>query len=573
MPRRSGEQGVKPFELRTGVGGLPTLGGMFRSGDPAMIPPHKFHLLVNMRRTPGGMIARPGLALEFDTGIQECIDGLTEDAGLQGGAIMLYPGNVPSSNAATFRAIFPYSSTSYSEFVSALYGPATQSAAKSPVVQGLAGYVPASTEPVPESSPFIFRGQACYFARIERNGIPLQLALIAMELPGRSFLQTSNCWLQEQSGVVPACPGPAGIVAPPTFYPFQHPVGSATVVTYIDNPFAADGVWTADEFLEREQIVANPERIDDILTGKPGVGEVLYFLIFKGTGGEFRLLRWDGAQQTVESVTIPIRSVSTINPWLGLAASGPFLVMGSNLGPPGDWAAVRGDSGAWTYTLGAPVTDIDEYGPAVSWGGRGHLLANALSPNLGCGGTGVQVEAFQPGIGIFGNWDIVSCIPFASYQENSGSLDILDAVVCGPNLYVLLECVHFNARPWTAVSVGSFITGVPIGYVILQGDADVASAGNYWLQVVAGRVYVGGEFGRFVVSGTAGPANHAVYDVTDLVTTPATFQCNAHPVEGNGGNIFDVYLVLKTSEAGSPSQGALSAVPNDDHGGEGFQAS
>jgi hypothetical protein len=74
---------------------------MFRSGDPATTPPHKFHLLVNMRKTPGGSITRPGLALEYNTGVQECINGLTEDGGPDGagagggglgGGLILYPG-------------------------------------------------------------------------------------------------------------------------------------------------------------------------------------------------------------------------------------------------------------------------------------------------------------------------------------------------------------------------------------------------------------------------------------------------------------------------------------------------
>lgn len=563
MPRRSLDQGGKPFEFRTGIGGLPQLGGMFRSGDPATIPPHKFHLLANMRRTTAGTITRPGLSLEFDTGIQECINGLTEDPGLQGGALMLYPGNIPSSNAATFRAIFPDASMTYSEFVSSLYGPATQSAAKSPVVQGLAGYVAASTEPVPESSPFLFRGQAHYFARVDRNGVPLQLALIAMELPERSFLQASNCWLQEQSGVVPACPGPAGIVAPPQWFPFQHPIGSAGVVTYIDSPFAANGIWINDQFLDRDQIVASPERIDDTLTGQSGVSEVLYFLVIDDPTNEVRLLRWDGAQQTTEQVTVPIGATPDFKPVLGLTAVGPFMAACGDIIPLHNWAAYRNEAGSWVTIAGCSVGDVQSYGPALSWGGRGQLVVRQ-SGTGGCGEYG-NVTAFQQGAA---NFDTPSCVAIASSSESDSSVDLLfGAVVVGASLYALANVSH-AATGLTILGRGSFLTGLPTGYVILRHPGDGAS-GPFWIQAVGDRVYVGGRFGRDVVAGVVSAPRHAVYDVTDVEAVIVA--CAAF--NGGSSSVFPVYDVLATNEPGSISQGALPAVPNDDHGGEGFQAS
>jgi hypothetical protein len=92
MPRRTPDQGVRPFEVRAGIG-TPKLGGMYRAGDPATIPLHKHHLIVNGRITPEGTISRPGLRQEFDTGVRECIDGLTEtpsDTEISG--ILVWPG-------------------------------------------------------------------------------------------------------------------------------------------------------------------------------------------------------------------------------------------------------------------------------------------------------------------------------------------------------------------------------------------------------------------------------------------------------------------------------------------------
>lgn len=75
MPKRTPDKGLMPFDVRVGLS-APTLGGIFRAGDPATTPPHKQHLAVNVRITPGGMITRPGMSQEFDTGTAECIDGL-----------------------------------------------------------------------------------------------------------------------------------------------------------------------------------------------------------------------------------------------------------------------------------------------------------------------------------------------------------------------------------------------------------------------------------------------------------------------------------------------------------------
>jgi hypothetical protein len=58
--KRGKDQQTTPFEVRPGVGPIPALGGMTRAVDPAGIPPHKFHLLENVRRNFGGIIERGG---------------------------------------------------------------------------------------------------------------------------------------------------------------------------------------------------------------------------------------------------------------------------------------------------------------------------------------------------------------------------------------------------------------------------------------------------------------------------------------------------------------------------------
>lgn len=599
MPRRSGDQGAKPFELRTGVGGLPTLGGMFRSGDPVTIPPHKFHLLVNMRRTPGGAITRPGLILEFDTGIQECIDGLTEDAGLHGGALMLYPGadwrppngGNPPFVPATFRAVFPDSSIDFSEFAIALYGPAsaTRSVLGGPFadnpVLAYAGRVSfQQPTPVYLSRPFNFRGQAVQFAMVDRNGVDT-VALLGIELAQRSFLQASDCWRdtsRPNDGSTPTCPGAAGQPTPPAtsippLWPFQHPVGSVGVLAYFDNPFTT-GDWKPDcaSFADDKVIdllLTMVERVDNILTGQAGAAEVLYFVAVQDDAGTLKrkLVKWDGAQQTTEYGTIP----DDVRPGLTQQAYGPILGSADEDGGLGDWAAYRNDAGAWVVTPGlgwiigpavADYTEVAFHRRAVSWGGGGHLVVYG---EWRCAdvtfGDFVHLHQSNGALGFTSAPGARSCTPVHTCERNERLIPV-DTVVLGQYCYVLLVLGDYF------LAVGSFqdplVPVTPDGSVRLTGlaPATTVDVPSLWIQVVGERAYIGGWFTDWNPE-TAAPdvEHHGVYDVT------------------NPAAIFSVYRVERTEQledsgAGGLqderySRGALTAVPNDDSGGEGFQGS
>ena len=77
MPQRSPDDGLQPFELRTGLN-IGRLRGMNRQADPASTPPNQFHLLTTVRLTPNGLRERPGLAEEVDTESAACITALFE---------------------------------------------------------------------------------------------------------------------------------------------------------------------------------------------------------------------------------------------------------------------------------------------------------------------------------------------------------------------------------------------------------------------------------------------------------------------------------------------------------------
>jgi len=561
---------------------------MFRSGDPAVKPPHKFHLLVNMRRTPGGLITRPGLELEYDTGIEECIDGLTEDAGLQGGALMLYPGaevreGPPDFHPATFRAIFPDSSDDYSEYAFALYGPAaTVRGDMSPV---LAYSVLGSGYPGPTflSRPFIFRGQAVQFALVDSSGTDT-VALLGINLPERSFLQASDCWRdasRPNDGDTPACPGAAGQPTPPgddpPLWPFQHPVGSVGVLAYFDNPFTT-GDWTPDAASAADDkvvdlILTRQERIDDILTGTAGVSEVLYFVALQDELGTLkrRLIRWDGVQQTTEFATIP----DDLRPALTDQAYGPVLVAGDEDGDIEDWAALRGEDGTWTviggsgWTVDAAYTcppgatadtlDTAAYHPrAVSWGGKGHLIVYGLRRmvDVTCSTLHAYIFAMPQGATEFagGQTDRSCSLTGPAGDDNPERIPI-DVVVQGHLCYAIVSTSDDDLE----LCVGDFLT--PLSQRAQVRLCDLASSAA-WIQAVASRVYVGGKFGDTSPLGLS-EQHHGVYDVTDPDAIFAVYLvADSEQQEDSGGNEADRY-----------SRGALPAVPNDDTGGQGFQAS
>lgn len=604
MPGRTPDVGVKRFELRTGIGGLPTLGGMFRSGDPAVTPPHKFHLLVNMRRTPGGMITRPGLELEFDTGIEECIQGLTEDAGEQGAALMLYPGASPrpgngtsAFNTATFRSIFPDSSATYSEFLFALYGPASAVRGNpSPVIAYHINFP--LTGPKWLSRPFLFRGQACQFVLVDRNGVNT-VALAGINPAQRSFLSVSDCFRDAAgpssgfgAGGGP-CPGLAG--SPPVpgndppLWPYQHPVGSVGILTYFDNPFSS-GDWRpdADAFQTGfgnsddniDLILTRQERSDDQLSSAAGVSEVLYFVARQNEDNappvHRRLVRWDGAQQTTEFAAIPD---NLIRPALGEQPYGPYLCSGDASGGASDWAAVRQPDGTWSvidgvgWTVGVGATEYAEahfLERGLSWGGKGQALIFGRSPTGGIVFAMAQKTAdFEDARGA------QSCTLLYSLDPLDDPT-VYDAVIAGSKCYAIGVGQGGNATNWY-LWVGDFQQGA------VGGDGIVAAAGvllsvaggtwsrqQLWIQAVGDRVFVGGHFvGWDPELGAADLLDHhGVYDVTgtlhDTPAVSAVYRVNNADQQEDSGN---------GHEGERYSLGALPAVPNDDAGGQGFQAS
>jgi hypothetical protein len=604
MPKRAPDQGAKPFEMRTGIGGVPMLGGMFRSGDPSVTPPHKFHLLVNMRRTPAGAITRPGLTLEFDTGVQECIDGLTEDAGENASALLLYPGataipsnGTPNHNPATFRSVFPGTSDVYSEFSLALYGPASTTRGNmSPVLAFNApgtGY----SGPLYLSRPFLFRGQVVQFALVDRNGVDT-VALVGINLARRSFLQASDCWrdttrpYEGSPPTTPICPGLAGLPAvagdDPPLWPYQHPVDSVNVLVYFDNPFAPPlppstfwHIWAAStdpaifpsiSSLVVESIITMQERIDNVQTGVAGVGEVLYFAVVAPATFDYRIVRWDGAVQTNDYVLPPGMVVS----FMSKTNVGPYLVQNAT-------SAKRLENGTWAvgggllYTVGTGPDDYLIGGPtirkALSWGGIGVAVGDGASG----GAYRCPDPVLGPGFGFTNHvhpqtatgWDSrrsarVATLDDRCPAEGTFVFVTIDAVICGSRIYAIAGRI---GGPESAFSVliGDFNNPL---IPVIPGGLKVSRSGfvpqTLWIQEVGGRVYVGGKFDSWdpiTQAAEPGIVHHGVYDVTDL---PAT--------------IFAAYRVDATDqdfddEPTRYSQGCLPGLPNDDNGGEGFQGS
>jgi hypothetical protein len=91
MPREQNDLGIKPIEIRPGAGGMSDFGGMFRRGDPARIPPNRFHSLVNARIEDSEIQSRPGLAKTGGYLDDSCITGIIEiETGGAGGGGIAY---------------------------------------------------------------------------------------------------------------------------------------------------------------------------------------------------------------------------------------------------------------------------------------------------------------------------------------------------------------------------------------------------------------------------------------------------------------------------------------------------
>lgn len=376
MPARTPDTGVKRFEIRTGVNGIPILGGIFRAGDPATIPQHKLHMGVNIRITPGGMITRPGLDDVYNTGVAECITGLTSD-GEDLSTVLLYPGAPQGQvdvaidplygggtaavylNSMSFRAIFPRGGdVAYSEYAAVLYGQAGALGALSPVAEPCSvdggTFAPYGTS---YFEPFLFNGRICQFMVMPKLSAATgtyspAVALVVLDLPTRTKELASDCqrwtgYAQESTyplDVAGSCPGDYPD-PPDTVWPGSYPVGSANVVFYVDNPFTSPEVISTIY-----EALPFARRSDSVIDDTVGVREMLYFTV-AGDAGTFALVRWDGVVQ-VTITTQAALSFTPLKPILGGGLYGPF-VMASTDGVHGNWGGYINAADAWTpFTQG-----------------------------------------------------------------------------------------------------------------------------------------------------------------------------------------------------------------------------
>jgi hypothetical protein len=530
-------------------------------------------MIVNMRKLPAGLISRPGLALEHDTGVRECIDGVTEDSTELGGDLMLYPGaqyraGPPAFNQASFRIVSP---GTYSEFVTVLYGPAS-------VTRGVASPVLATTAdngagPDWNSRPFIFRGQAVQFASVSKEGVLTQ-ALLGMNLPPRSFLQASDCW-RTSGGPTgdPACPGTAGLPAPggdlPPLWPYQHPVGSAEVLTYFDDPFLSGNAWDIDQTIAQGFIVI-PERMDDPVTGVPGVRGVLYFLALDTITQNRKLIRWDGVRQTTE-YTPP----AGMYVYLGKQKYGPILGRAALAGTAEDWAAFRTEAGTWSviggagWTIGTGANDFSgdmDGGRMVEWGGTAHMMIDGEFDEGVVEGSGIWMHP-------------MAATEFTALRGAPSATLFVDAVLTWNRLIdhpkVLGNLCYAVGYEATAVFpdtsdgaflwIGDFLTPT-VPYIDaaelyrIKLTRSLGSGGPVWLQVVGNRVYVGGKFDVDPITGANAVVHHGVYDVTEA------------SVKADVRLVYRVNAADQTydTEAERYSVGCLEASPGEDSGDEGF---
>jgi hypothetical protein len=79
VPRKEADDGLKPYEVRTGIG-IPNLQGMNRHDDPAAMKANQHHLLVNVRLDGAEITDRPGSSTHENTGWPGCITGMIEVA-------------------------------------------------------------------------------------------------------------------------------------------------------------------------------------------------------------------------------------------------------------------------------------------------------------------------------------------------------------------------------------------------------------------------------------------------------------------------------------------------------------
>jgi len=520
MPRRTLSPGGKPFEFRTGVGGLPPLGGIFRAGDPATIPPNKHHMVINARITPSGLFSRPGMTKVFDTTVAECIDGITEDGNEQGQELLLYPGAPQGTlgdqqplNAMTLRAIWPQGGDpTYSEFVAVAYGAPSQTVGdRSKVI-----------EPLTQGFPFLFNGRAHTFMEMPKpdsqDDAAVALALIAMDLPERTRELASD---DQRS-----C-GTTGLLgAPDLLFPFGYPLGVSDVVFYPKNPFESG------ETISRvADVLVWSRRVDDPATPDSPVVREMLFMLMIGTADTVAVVGWDGVAETTIKLKTGL-SVAMLPPLIGAQADGPF-VMGSTDGTHGDYVGYLNDAGTWTElakglvydygTGGAPAApgelalEVDHWGAyKETYSGRGIIAFQGLMKVLYSGSwiDGRGIWAFE--MGSSGAWDVrVATFEAATYTAQ-GEASV--ALQPRPLLYLPVDVLNqqlvagaiyeyeasMESRVYKAPYVGSGAGSAQYRWE----RRDAANVWDLWIKTVGGRLYAGGWYGP------EGDAIEAALDLT-----------------------------------------------------------
>lgn len=522
MPRSEAEQPeVKPFEFRVGVA-LPVFGGMYRAGDPATIPPNKFHLLVNVRISPSGMASRPGMALEYDTGVQECIDGIT---GLDepGGTVLLWPGAVeapgnsdPARNGATFREIRSFASDNESEFKTVvLEAPNEVSGNQTAVLQPPLRTYGASTpgeDNLPACEPFFFRGELCAFDFARPNGaldFSLPYRILKLTMPKASGLSANNC-RRTTAWEAPPCPPTPDFSGGPN-WPRGEPIGAVLTITNLPEEYPVDD-WQIETF------IVLTERDDDPLTAEVGIHEFLYVLLKGRNGGaqdgERRLLKYSGTTWTLE-FTPPDDLLHEVA--IGPGKYGPFLVASSIAS---NWSAYRGPAGTWVTEAGiTPAGWATEPGNAFpqrmwkrgfQWNGQpAVLIGNENFTFGGCGGSvkdGVWVVAQTPAGGFKTVLFPVAVYTTATEQPRQ----ILGMGLARGRVFALIRNVG------TTEVVAASANG-EVACTFDERQLSDASHDAPWMADVGGQILVGGRILNFdPVGQVTGESRHGVYDATQL---------------------------------------------------------
>lgn len=558
MPRRSAEQGVKPFELRTGVGGLPPLGGIYRAGDPATIPPFKHHMVVNCRIKPAGLFSRDGLVTVFDTGVEECINGMTEYGDEQGQALMLYAGadgvtGPPDFNIATFRAIFPGQSMTYSEFVFVLEGEAGPVDTWSPVVSPhclTTGHAATTAE----SNPFLFRDRIHQFR--SASGI---LELWELPLPERSFLQAADC-SRDSSTVASLTALATKCVAVPGTgpdsigqkWPFNHPVSQAIrrvsfTIAGSTNPalYRSSRVIGDPRYLSEPGVsfAICPERVDDPLTGAVGVADVLYVLVTNVTGADYTLCRWDGVSLGIEH-QLPVGTLTLGFVTVCIAPSGP-VIYGEGWDPIQEaQISYRDDDGVW-HDDGIPMTVPLATYYISAW------------------------KSFDGGLVLVTKQQIVSVtelsqVTLQRFSADSKHAQIDDQVVwsreSNQQPSIIDACLAAGTCYALLVAPGAS-TPVLLASLEVERTIDPDASFGYWIQAVGDRVYVGGAFTDAWDPITQGPVaigkRHCVFDVTDFSDIFLVYEVldSAQDFDNNGN---ETHRIARGCLPGLPGGGSTS---------------